>query len=64
MYDCNDANHAVNIKNLLEYSPAYAEKTATNKFFCLNTSRSVEEREFEISGTNPLAKRRAAYNKG
>ena len=64
VYDCNDANHAVNIKNLLEYSPAYAEKTATNEFFYLDTSRSAEEREFEISGTNQLAKRRAAYNKG
>ena len=26
VYDCNDANHAVNIKNLLEYSPSYAGK--------------------------------------
>ena len=26
VYDCNDANHVVNIKNLLEYSPSYAEK--------------------------------------
>ena len=24
VYDCNDANHCVNIKNLLEYSPSYA----------------------------------------
>ena len=64
VYDCNDANHAVNIKNLLEYSPAYAEKTATNEFFYLDTSRTAEEREFEISGTNQLAKRKVAYNKG
>ena len=64
VYDCNDANHAVNIKNLLEHSPANAEKTATNEFFYLDASRSAEEREFEISGTNQLAKRRAAYNKG
>ena len=64
VYDCNDANHAVNIKKLLEYSPSYAEKTASNEFFYLDTSRSAEEREFEISGTNQLAKRRAAYNKG
>ena len=64
VYDCNDANHAVNIKNLLEYSPSYAAKTATNEFFHLDTSRSAEERKFEISGTNQLAKRRAAYNKG
>ena len=35
VYDCNDANHAVNIKNLLDYSPAYANKTASNEFFSL-----------------------------
>ena len=64
VYDCNDANHAVNIKNLLDYSPAYADKTASNEFFFLDTSRNAEEREFEVSGTNQLAKRRAAYNKG
>ena len=64
VYDCNDANHAVNIKNLLEYSPSYADKTASNEFFYLDTSRNAEEREFEVSGTNQLAKRRAAYNKG
>ena len=63
VYDCNDANHAVNIKNLLEYSPSYAEKAASNEFFFLGTSRSAEQREFEVSGTNQLAKRRAAYNK-
>ena len=40
------------------------KKTATNEFFDLDTSRSVEEREFEISGTNQLSKRRAGYNKG
>ena len=61
---CNDANHAVNIKNLLEYSPSYAEKTVSNEFFFLDTSRNAEEREFEVSGTHQLAKRRAAYNKG
>ena len=61
IYDCHDANHAVNIKNLLDYSPAYADKTASNEFFYLDTSRNAEEREFEVSGTNQLAKRRAAY---
>ena len=64
VYDCNDANHAVHIKNLLDYSPAQANKTATNEFFFLDKSRNAEEREFEASGTNQLAKRRAAYNKG
>ena len=64
VYDCNDANYAVNIKNLLDYSPAYANKTASNEFFFLDTSRNAEGQEFEVSGTNQLAKRRAAYNKG
>ena len=63
VHDCNDANHAVNIKNLLEYSPSYAEKTASNEFLYLDTSRNAEEREFEVSGTNQLAKRGAACNK-
>ena len=40
------------------------KKTASNEFFYLDTSRNAEEREFEVSGTNQLAKRRAAYNKG
>ena len=47
-----------------DYSPAYAEKTASKEFFYLDTSRSAVEREFEVSGTNQLAKRRATYNKG
>ena len=42
VYDCNDANHAVNIKNLLDHSPAYASKTASNEFFFLDTSRNAE----------------------
>ena len=64
VYDLNDANHCVNIKNLLEYSPSYADTTATNEFYYLDTSRNTEEREFEVSGTNQLAKRGATYNKG
>ena len=63
VYDCNDANHAVNIKNLVEYSPSYADKTASSEFFYLDISRNAAEREFEVSGTNQLTKRRAAYNK-
>ena len=53
VYDCNDANHSVNIKSLLEYSPVYAQSTATNEFFHLDTSRSAEERPAQ-----------ALYNKG
>jgi len=53
VYDCNDANHCVNIKSLLEYSPGYAQSTATNEFFHLDTTRSAEERQAQ-----------ANYNKG
>ena len=53
VYDCNDANHSVNIKSLLEYSPVYTQSTATNEFFHLDTSRSAEERPAQ-----------ATYNKG
>ena len=53
VYDCNDANHVVNIKSLLEYSPGYAQSTATNEFFHLDTSREAEERSDQ-----------ATYNKG
>ena len=53
VYDCNEANHCVNIKSLLEYSPIYAQSTATNEFFHLDTSRSAEERPAQ-----------ALYNKG
>ena len=55
VYSSNYANHVVNIKNLLEYNPSYAESVATNEFYFLDTSRNAEEREFEVSGTNQLA---------
>ena len=64
VYDLNDANHCVNIKNLLEYSPSYADTTATNEFYYLDTSRNADDREFVASGVNQLAKRRDTYNKG
>ena len=64
VYSCLYANHVVNIKNLLEYSPSYAKSVASNEFYFLDTSRDAEEREFEVSGTNQLAKRRAEYSKG
>ena len=51
--DCNNANHAVNTKNLLEYSPAYASSTITNEFYFLDTNQHVEE-----------WKAQAAFNRG
>ena len=43
----------MNIKNLLEYNPSYAESIATNEFYYLDTSTGAEERTTE-----------ATYNKG
>ena len=70
VYDCNDANHAVNINNLLEYSPSYAKQTASNEFFYLDTTRHAEETEFTINntnvtgGANVVKGRVANYNEG
>ena len=52
VYDCNDANHSVNIKNLLEYSPSYASSTGTNEFYYLDTSRAAEERPAQAANYN------------
>ena len=58
VYDCNDANHAVNIKNLLEYSPDYAGSTAMNEFFYLDTTRSAEERVAQAACNGGFAMRK------
>ena len=39
VYDCDYANHCVNIKNLLEYNPSYAKRVGTNEYYFLDTSR-------------------------
>ena len=46
VYNCNYANHVVNIKNLLEYNPSYVESVATNEFYYLDTSRSAEKNKY------------------
>ena len=59
VYDLNDANHCVNIKNLLEYGPSYANTTATNEFFYLDTTRSAEERSDQATYNKGFAARKA-----
>ena len=39
IYQCNYANHVVNIKNLLEFDTSYSETIATNEFYYLDTRR-------------------------
>ena len=41
VYDCDNANHCVNIKNLLEYTPMYSNSVATNEFYFLDTTRNA-----------------------
>ena len=59
VYDCNDVNHAVNIKNLLEYSQGYANSTATNELFYLDTNRHAEERPAQANYNKGFALRKA-----
>ena len=42
VYDCDYANHCVNIKNLLEYNPSYAKSVGTNEFYFPDTSRHAD----------------------
>ena len=46
VYDCDYANHCVNIKNLLEYNPSYAKSVGTNEFYFPNTSRHANGRKY------------------
>ena len=70
VYSCNYANHVVNIKNLLEYNPSYAESIGTNEFYYLDTSNIAERTEFTINntnvtgGANVVKSRNGNYNKG
>ena len=46
VYDCDYANHCVNIKNLLEYNPSYAKSIGTNEYYFPDTSRSAESKKY------------------
>ena len=46
LYQCNYANHSVNIKNLLEYNKSYADSVATNEFYFLDTSKTPNKNRF------------------
>ena len=46
VYDCDYANHCVNIKNLLEYNPSYAKSVGTNEYYFPDTSRHAESKKY------------------
>ena len=78
VYSCNYANHIVNITNLLEYNPSYAESVATNEFYYLDTSRNADRVKYStrnvqhVRNAGDTAEERAnlvdgdsnTYNKG
>ena len=46
IYQCNEANHVVNIKNLIEYNASYAESIGTNEFYYLDTTNSPNRNKY------------------
>ena len=46
VYDCDYANHCVNIKNLLEYNPSYAKSIGTNEYYFPDISESPDSRKY------------------
>ena len=61
VFDCEYANHCVNIKNLLEYNPSYAKSFGTNEFFFPDTTRHADEIKYTI---RQIIHRRNAANNG
>ena len=72
VYNCDYANHCVNIKNLREYNPSYAKSVGTNEFYFLDTTRNAEESKyskkdvaFRAGGNgNVLEEVTSTYDKG
>ena len=70
VYDCNDANHCVNIKSLLEYSPSYVQSTGSNEFYHLDTTRTAVEADNKgfavrklLLGTSQIVTRELPLNR-
>ena len=42
VYDCDYANHCVNVNNLLEYNPSYAKSVGTNEYYFPDTSSHAD----------------------
>ena len=61
VYDCDYANHCVNIKKLLEYNPSHAKSVGTNEFYLPDTSRHAESKKYT---RRQVTHRRNAANNG
>ena len=60
-YDCDYANHCVNIKNLFEYNPSYAKSVGTNEFYFPGTTIHADEIKYT---RRQVTHRRNAANNG
>ena len=61
VYDCDYANHSVNIKNLLEYNPSYAKSVGTNEYYFPDTSTHPDSSKYT---KRRVTHRRTAVNDG
>ena len=59
IYDCDNCNLAVNIKNLLDYTRQFSKDMGTNQLFFLNTSQNAEERPAQATFNKGFAARKA-----
>ena len=62
VYECSEANQAINIKNLLEYSQGYSKSQGTNEFFYIDTNRNAEERAAQAGYNSGFAARKLLLN--
>ena len=64
VYDYSEANHATNIKNLLEYSEGYSKSQGTNEFFYIDMKRHAEERPAQANYNSGFAARKLLLDGG
>ena len=59
IYDCDNCNRAVNIKNLLDYTRQFSKDMGTNQLFFLDTNDKREERPAQANYNKGFAQRKA-----
>ena len=62
--DSSDINHAIQVKNILEFSKSYSDTIGQSMSFYPDTSAAADSAEFTADATNHIAKRNASYNAG
>ena len=62
--DTADINHAIQVKNLLEFSKSYSDTIGQSMSFYPDTSTDADSAEFTADAATHTAKRNLAYNSG